>query len=129
MGEILSTPRVLSLEVTSCARCGVEFGLTADYIARRRKDGNGFHCPNGHSLTFGKSEADKLREQLRQTQAQVTHQIDQRVAAQREVRQLKDAAKQQRRRTAAGVCPCCKRSFAQLRRHIAAKHPEQLEAK
>jgi DNA repair exonuclease SbcCD ATPase subunit len=129
MGEVLTTPRLLEIEVTSCAKCGVEFGLTKAYIAERRKDGQGFHCPNGHSVIFGQSEAAKLREQLRRAEAQLTHAADQRDAARREITGLKRTAAQERRRTAAGVCPCCKRSFVQLRRHMAAKHPEQLEAK
>ena len=54
----------------SCANCGVRFGITKQLHDQRRKDGDAFYCPNGHSLTYGKSEADKLRRQLQQKQAQ-----------------------------------------------------------
>lgn len=30
----------------------------------------------------------------------------------------------QAKRSAASACPCCKRTFRQLARHMAAKHPE-----
>ena len=33
--------------------------------------------------------------------------------------------KRQARLSEAGACPCCKRTFQQLARHMAAKHPEQ----
>jgi hypothetical protein len=29
------------------------------------------------------------------------------------------------KRTAAGVCPCCNRTFQQLARHMKTRHPEQ----
>lgn len=31
-----------------------------------------------------------------------------------------------KKRAATGTCPCCGRSFVQLRRHMAAKHPDHL---
>lgn len=36
-------------------------------------------------------------------------------------------AERLRRRTAAGVCPCCNRSFVQLARHMKTKHPDHVE--
>jgi uncharacterized protein (UPF0212 family) len=43
-------------------------------------------------------------------------------------RTLKTQLKKVHVRVGHGVCPCCNRSFAQLRRHMAAKHPEYAEA-
>ncbi len=43
----------------SCAACGVEFGLTDDLHARRRKDGQAFVCPNGHSNVYQPSQDEK----------------------------------------------------------------------
>lgn len=127
----MSISLATDFEITDCANCGIEFGVLASYIERRRKDGRSFHCPNGHSLSFGKSEADKLREQLEHVQRQVqlrdgqiTHLRDQNDATERALRAQRGANTKLRKRVSNGVCPCCNRSFADLARHMAGKHPD-----
>lgn len=46
----------LRLEVVDCSTCGVTFAVPEDLVAARRKTGNYFHCPNGHSLFFPKPQ-------------------------------------------------------------------------
>jgi len=36
----------------SCATCGTTFGMTPTLYGFRKKDGEGFFCPNGHSVRF-----------------------------------------------------------------------------
>ena len=43
-----------------CPTCGVLFWLSATYEGRRRSDGLTFYCPNGHSLSYGETETDRL---------------------------------------------------------------------
>ena len=58
---------------TECCVCGIAFKVPRNYLAHRREDGEGFYCPNGHSLTFKKQsevkqpddELAKAREQRR----------------------------------------------------------------
>ena len=59
------------LQIASCCSCGVIFALTADLDKRRREDHGYFYCPNGHSQHYaGKTEAQKLREQLEAVERQ-----------------------------------------------------------
>ena len=119
--------------VQACPRvgCGVMFGIEDEYDDQRRADAGSFYCPNGHSMSYGKSEADKLREKLAavermhaMAQTTITHLSDQCEAAERSARAQRAANTRLRRRVADGVCPCCQRSFANLARHMAGQHPD-----
>lgn len=119
------------LEVHVCGECGVLFGAPQKLFAARRCDGQVFYCPNGHARVFRESEADRLRRELereRDRRANLRSRLDQTEASLRAARGAATRARNERdrdrRRIAAGVCPCCKRSFANLRRHMTAKHPE-----
>lgn len=114
-----------TFEVIDCAACGVAFGLTTDFVMRRRNDHETFYCPSGHkNLYRGKSEAEKLREKLQQ----VEHQRDRaRLTAEevsRERAAIAKAHRKMRHRVMNGVCPCCNRSFDNLRRHMESQHPD-----
>jgi hypothetical protein len=108
-----------------CAVCHVEFAIPESMERRRREDGKDFYCPNGHCNVFngGKSKADKLAEELSRARQQLAQKTDElrdeagrRQKAEMEAQSLK-------RRTAAGVCPCCSRTFKQLAAHMKSKHP------
>lgn len=105
-----------------CGTCGVVFALEYGHKeALRSNPGRRFYCPNGHSMWYvGKSDEQKLRE----AEASLQAKDDQLRAAIREG----DAARREtlriRQRIANGVCPCCTRSFANLRNHMARKHPD-----
>lgn len=48
-----------------CCSCGVEFHVPAKFDTNRRTDKADFWCPNGHKQHYlGKTEAEKLREEL-----------------------------------------------------------------
>ena len=124
---------VIRLYVLDCASCGVVFAITEDYEQRRRNDGVGFRCPNGHSNAWSEDEADRLRKQLKEQQA-VTDRMrtrwlaeqDQRRAAEDEAALNAARERRLRWRIANGVCPCCSRTFPALAAHVGTKHPEQL---
>lgn len=115
---------ITTVETLDCATCGVVFGIDRRFIAQRRKDGRDFYCPNGHSLSFKESDADRLRRRVKSLEAQTTHERDQRQAAERSARAYKGQVTKIRRRVGNGVCPCCNRSFADLHRHMAGQHPD-----
>lgn len=105
----------------SCCVCSVLFAFPERFERDRRRDHAYFYCPNGHQQHYTeKSDKDRLKEaraEVAAAQTQVTHLTDQLEATKRD-------AKRAQQRAAAGVCPCCNRSFQQLRRHMASKHPE-----
>lgn len=127
------------IHIIECAACSVDFGIGADFMARRRKDHGNFYCPNGHVNYYPgpSAEEKKLAQAERELEAA-------RSLAQREARRREDAERRARtadyqrraakgqltktkKRVAAGVCPCCNRSFQNLRSHMAGQHPDYVE--
>ena len=124
-----------------CWRCKCEMWLpTPLYEAAKHSSRIVFCCAYGHEQVFteGETEADKLRRErdmLKQQMAQRDDVIAKqgRVIAftkeelgreQAAVRALKDGSARARKRTVAGTCPCCKRTFRQMALHMRNKHPE-----
>lgn len=129
----------VDLEVRTCCTCGISFAVPPKWIERRRDDHLTFYCPNGHHLHFPQeSDAEKAnrllqqeRQKLDQALADARTQREARVRAEADwhkASQSRDRArlklKNARHRAAAGVCPCCGRTFHQLSEHMADKHPE-----
>lgn len=116
------------LEVHQCGNCGVVWGIDEAYLNERRNDHKGWVCPNGHSFVFnGPSEEEQLRRQLdneRARSARLAHQRDQIEASRRATRGVVTKLK---KRAAAGVCPCCTRTFQQLARHMESQHPDYVK--
>lgn len=104
-----------------CITCGTLFAMSEDLWDRRYRDRKSFYCPNGHSMVFsGKTDADKLKD----AEARETALRDQLGAAVREAESVRSALLRDRQRFANGVCPCCNRSFENVRRHMASQHPD-----
>lgn len=103
--------------------CGVVYALSEWYQRERRKDGNSWHCPNGHSLSYRnaiKSDTERLRE----AETRETALRDQLRAAACEAEKIRGVLLRDRHRFANGVCPCCNRSFENVARHMTTKHPD-----
>ena len=119
-------------QALDCPACGFQFALPETFVDRRRKDGRNAYCPACRgAMCWGESEADKLRTYLenanRRTEmveAQLTHERDQREAAERSARAQRAANTRLRKRVSNGVCPCCRRTFADLARHMEGQHPD-----
>jgi len=119
-------------EIT-CCKCGIVFGVPERWQQARLEDKETFWCPNGHPQAYVKSKADKLAEELsreRQRKAQLEDQVraerELREAAERRISAVKGQITRLKKRTAHGVCPCCNRTFQDLSRHMATKHPQFL---
>lgn len=92
-----------------------------------------FYCPYGHGQVFADGESDeaKLRRE-RDRLLQRTVQLDEaRVEAETRLAAAKNMLDRERaartkatKRTKAGLCPCCNRTFRQMALHLANKHPE-----
>lgn len=129
MGEYVQ-PKAM-FEEQDCITCGVRFGVPFGYTDNHRKNKERFYCPNGHAMSYTESEADKLRrerDRLKQENARLEEEKQLAWRAENAQKERADAAvKREKRllkRAAAGAaCPCCNRNFANLARHIAAKHP------
>lgn len=122
-----------TLVVEECPTCAVIYAipqlLKDKALQHRGPSGKSIHCPNGHSWHYtGKTEAEKLREQLereRERAGRITADRDQIEAS---LRATRGVVTRMKNRASAGVCPCCNRTFQQLARHMQAKHPEFRES-
>jgi hypothetical protein len=115
-----------ALVVITCCRCSVPFGLP-QYVERtRRQDAQSFYCPMGHEQHFplGKSETELLREKVHDLAAARDREAQHRAAAEADNLRLRKSHARLARRSRAGVCPCCRRSFIGMARHMKSKHPE-----
>lgn len=129
-GTVFSS--TLELVTEQCCACGMAFAMTSEFRQARLNDHRSFHCPAGHPQSYtGKSKAEELAEQLsreRQRKAELEddlrYQRDARERAERQASAARGQVTRLKNRAAAGVCPCCNRSFVALSRHMATKHPQ-----
>lgn len=120
-GQVLKLYNPVELTVEECCNCGVIFGMTTEFRDRRIEDHKGFYCPSGHPQSyFGESKAEKNARLLKEEQARHQRTLERENAE----RAAKEKAEKKLKRVTVGVCPCCNRTFQQLARHMADKHPE-----
>lgn len=129
-----------TIEAGPCYRCKCPIRLPAElYQAAKRSPRISFWCPYGHEQHFleGESEETRLRRE-RDRLVQRLAEKDDDIAWQRkraeEAREAREAAERRaaaargqvtklKKRASNGVCPCCNRTFSDLARHMATKHP------
>lgn len=115
------------------AGCHVTFAMPETWHAHFKNTHNYFYCPAGHPQHFvAETGEEMLRKKLAQLQTNIEHKEaainsyrleNNRLVHQR--RGLKGALKRIRTRVHAGVCPDCNRTFLNLARHMACKHPAE----
>lgn len=114
----------IKLEILNCCTCGIVFAMPDTMVRRMEDTGGLFYCSNGHPQRFTTSEVQRLREKLDEQTRAATHMAERakqaEAAEQKAVREIK----RMKKRSAAGVCPCCNRTFQQLARHMKAKHAD-----
>lgn len=114
----------IGFSVITC-ECGVTYGLPDDFIASRRKSHKTFYCPNGCARHYPqKNEAEKLRDELERAQGERDRARIRQNELRRERDDIRKAHRKMRVRVVNGVCPCCNRTFQNLRDHMATKHPD-----
>lgn len=117
--------------VEECCRegCGCLFAMTLDMRNRRLADKKSFFCPNGHPQLFvGEKETDRLTRELETSKKDIEWQRAARLRAERQASAARGQVTKIRNRIGNGVCPCCRRSFNNLRNHIKHMHPDFNEA-
>jgi len=128
------------LEVVECATCGILYAIPEALVRSAlkwrgdRPDGKGWKlcCPLGHTWWYaGKNDLEVAREALRVERdraGRLAHRLEQTAASRTAYKAAATRARNEKARlivrVANGVCPCCNRTFAQLARHMVAKHPE-----
>ncbi len=126
----------LELEHVTCAACGIAFAMESSFRARRLADHEYFYCPAGHHNYYSaESDAERLSRELKEARLEIRRMAYREQSAQLAARDAERAQKaaeaetrRVKKRAAAALCPCCRRSFVQLRRHMETKHPEYSSA-
>lgn len=124
-----------NLTVMTCPCCGITYAIPARLQESAQARGNReivWFCPNGHELGYSQASEQNQAEQRAEREAnraaRLQAQLDQTEAALRgqksRATRFKNDRDRERRRTAAGVCPCCGRTFQQLARHMKGQHPD-----
>jgi hypothetical protein len=128
----------------NCHQCGVEYHITDTLEQVLRQSSQIFYCPFGHKAWYPPKEAvdraecekaalrqerDRLAQRIAQKDDEIAWQKSQREQAERRVSAAKGQVTKLKNRAAAGVCPCCNRSFENLHRHMTTKHPDFKDTK
>lgn len=117
------------VEIT-CGKCAIRFAVPQSFYDIRQVDSATFYCPLGHSQHYpaGKTEKQLANERAEWLERQLANRDEDLRSERASHSATKGQLTKAKKRAAAGVCPCCHRSFVQLSRHIATKHPEMLES-
>ena len=116
-----------TLVVTSCPVCGVMHAIPEGLNQQAKRHGKSVYCPLGHSWVYTKTVEQDLAEAKRDAEyyrGRLDAERTQRRFTERQLRATKGVVTRTKKRIAAGVCPCCHRTFQQLARHMAGQHPE-----
>jgi hypothetical protein len=127
-GQVISIQSGLALEV--CCNCGVEFGIPEYLQQKFMEDRRTFYCPNGHAQSYiGKTEAEKLREQLAESEKTRAALLKAKNRAVEDLDGALGTITKMKKRVKAGMCLECHRYFADVERHYKSKHGIREEAK
>ena len=118
----------------TCSTCGVTFAMPERLVEMRMVDGLDWWCPLGHrwhyttglsAVEAERERAEKLRNELDMTNRLLAGRDEDIKQERRSHAATKGQLTKARKRAAAGVCQWCNRSFEDLARHVASKHPEE----
>lgn len=110
--------------------CGISHAIPRELQTQAKRHGTAVYCPLGHKwvirktiesdLAEAKRDADYYKGRLREEQQAHGR-------TERSLRATRGVVTRTKKRIAAGVCPCCHRTFQQLARHMAGQHPDYVE--
>lgn len=116
----------VTIEMTDmhCGNCGITYAVPEAWRAEKQKNGAGFYCPNGCNRVYRESDADKVRKELQAEKEMHKRTLARLNEAEAAEQKAVSELKRQRKRHAAGICPCCNRTLQQLMKHMKTKHPD-----
>lgn len=116
-----------------CITCGVRHAMPAVLIERDRTKGGYRFCPNGHQQGWSKEaseetqirrERDRLKQDAARLEAERRAAEEAASLARVRAEKAERATKRLKKRTSAGTCPCCSRTFSNMAEHMKHQHPE-----
>jgi hypothetical protein len=122
--------------IITCCKCHCTFGMSSGVYNSRKKDGEIFYCPMGHSQHFTESddvkhkrELTELSNRLANKEVELIMSRNAHSSSERKLKAIKTKLKKTETRISKGVCPYCNRQFLDLYKHMAGQHPEYKEKK
>jgi hypothetical protein len=124
---------LVSLTAVDCCQCGYTIWMADTFIAALKNNKNSFHCTSCGTKQgwHNASEADRLKIRLEAAEKQLAFarnnaasERDAREHTERRLVAQRGVVTRIKNRVGNGVCPCCTRSFGDLKRHMANKHPD-----
>lgn len=113
------------LEVEVCGTCGIMYALPCEMLERARNDPSlWWYCPNGHHWHYLTETPEQKLRKAQEALARERARHDQTQASLSATRGVVTRQRKRLQRVSKGVCPCCNRSFADLKRHMQSKHPD-----
>ena len=117
--------------IEECYKCHIPFALTKEFHRKKNNDGTSFWCPAGHSQAYVGDENSKLQKELSQEREKLKRERIEKEQAQglfeaerNSHRSTRGHVTRIKNRISAGVCPCCNRSFQNLKSHMEGQHPD-----
>lgn len=130
---------ITTLTTLDCCSCGMPLGLSKKWVEDARAEGSfrkKFWCPycntsQGWGTSTHTLEKRRLEAERDSLSRQLTDAREDKKKAMAEARYfrasrdgMKGVVAKVKKRVGHGVCPCCTRSFANLRRHMLSQHPD-----
>ncbi len=125
----------VTLKTMKCGTCGMRFALPQTFYDSCYNEGGFWTCPLGHSRGWNKgntpTELEKLEAKIAAKDNDLEYYrkrnneiFEQKERVERQLAAQKGQVTKLKKRVAAGVCPCCNRTFQNLSRHMTAKHAD-----
>lgn len=117
------------LKMVRCTSCGIHWAMPEWFFAARLDDNKTFYCPNGCPRYYppGGSKEDKLKAEVERLKNQCVRHRKEADDHRRSAAAQRGVVTKLKKRAAAGVCPCCNRTFQNLARHMKSQHPQFAE--
>lgn len=111
--------------VGACWNCSSNQAIPERLYEQASNYGKTFYCSScGESQVYKQTEVARLRAELASQEGNAAYWRAEATAASNRERAQKAAKTRIKNRISNGVCPCCKRHFANVERHIKGQHPE-----
>lgn len=121
MARTISYTEELVVEV---CWCGMHHAIPKHLSTTARRNGHAVFCPLGHEWVVNESDLDRAKQRVTVLTAELDQERARANAAIARENQLREEATRAKKRAAAGVCACCKRSFQNVNRHMRTQHPD-----
>lgn len=117
-----------TLTTINCGECGGIYAIQERYRREKQEAGGFWTCPYCKcGWGFGKSENDRLKADLETERNRSRIWKERAQAEERSKIAVRGHLTRTKKRIAGGACPCCKRSFTNLARHMSTQHPDYAE--